>query len=80
MKMGERDTWWTGARRSLAIGFDSGTGTVSLCCWSVAAYWSMAKAEICVFVKLFCQIFRGQLAPARVIRLVCVGKKGAPGT
>jgi hypothetical protein len=26
-------------------------------------------------VKLFCQIFRGQLAPARGIRLVCVGKK-----
>jgi hypothetical protein len=41
MKMCERDTWWTGARRSLAIGFDSGTG--SLCCWSVAADWNMAN-------------------------------------
>jgi hypothetical protein len=51
MKMGESQTWWTGARRSLAIGFDSGTG--SLCCWSVAAYGQGGNMRFCetIFVK-----------------------------
>jgi hypothetical protein len=69
IKMGEGETWWTGARHGLAFGFDSGTG--SLCCWGIPAYGQGGRG-ICVFVKLFCPFFRGQLAPARRVRLDCL--------